>query len=102
MKLFKLISLCSLFIWLQTATANTYTVLNPNDSGTNSLRWAIDQANANSGPDAIQFNIGGGGMHTIMLNTPLPALTDTASVLIDGLSQPGAFAGTAPPQPPAR
>ena len=35
----------------------TYTVINSNDSGTGSLRWAIEQANNNSGLDTINVDV---------------------------------------------
>jgi len=66
---------------------NTYTVTNANDSGMNSLRDAIMQANGHGGFDSIVFNIPGTGMHTIPLSTPLPAITSPVS--IDGYTQPG-------------
>ncbi|MEJ2711025.1 MAG: hypothetical protein P8074_25680 [Anaerolineales bacterium] len=40
--------------------ASTYTVINTNDSGVGSLRWAINQVNASPGPDTIHFNITSG------------------------------------------
>lgn len=67
-----------------------YTVLNALDAGDDSLRWAIEQANANPGADEIHFNIGGGGAHTISLDSPLPAIVET--VTLDGATQPG-YAG---------
>jgi parallel beta-helix repeat protein len=69
--------------------ADTYTVTNTNDSGVGSLRWAINQANANPGADTITFNIPGAGVHTIAPLTALPALTGGGTT-IDGYSQPGA------------
>src|SRR6476646_7194241 len=48
-----------------------YTVTNTNDSGANSLRQAILNANGNTGPDTIQFNIPGAGVHTIIPLSPL-------------------------------
>ena len=57
------------------------------DSGSGSLRDAIDFANTNAGPDTISFDIAGSGTHTI---SPLSALPDiTSPVTIDGTSQPG-------------
>jgi len=41
----------------QPASAATYTVTTTADSGAGSLRWAIEQANANPGADGIDFNI---------------------------------------------
>ena len=68
-----------------------YTVINALDAGAGSLRDAIVSANANPGADFIQFNIPGVGPHTIILQTPLPNLTDT--ITIDGTTQPE-YAGT--------
>jgi hypothetical protein len=67
----------------------TYTVLNTNDSGPDSLRSAIAKANANPGLDTINFRIGA-GVRTISPLSALPDVTD--SVIIDGTTQPG-FAG---------
>jgi hypothetical protein len=69
----------------------TFTVLNTNDSGPDSLRQAILNANATPGADLITFNIGGGGVQTIEPLSPLPTITD--AVTIDGTTQPG-FAGS--------
>jgi hypothetical protein len=68
----------------------TYTVTSTNDSGLGSLRQAILAANANPGPDIIEFDIAGPGVHTIAVTTELPIIT--GPVIIDGWSQPG-FAG---------
>ena len=56
--------------------------------GNCSLRAAIEEANANSGTDTINFNIPGGGVHTINPASALPAVSDPT--IIDGYSQPGA------------
>ncbi len=56
-----------------------------------SLRQAILSVDGDSTPDVIDFNIGGGGPATIALTSPLPAITNTAT--IDGTSQHG-YAGT--------
>jgi parallel beta-helix repeat protein len=70
----------------------TFTVTNTNDSGSGSLRYAMESAALSPGHDAITFNIGGGGgAHTIAPNAPLPSILDT--VLIDATTQPG-YAGT--------
>src|SRR5262249_12732458 len=77
----------------------TFTVTTPADltqSGQvvpGSLRDAINRANLNPGPDTVNFNIGGSGVHTIVVSggftpaTPLPAIID--ALTIDGTSQPG-------------
>ncbi len=62
------------------------------DSGPGSLRQAIlDADSVNAGTLTIDFAIPGAGVQTIEPITPLPPIT--ASVLIDGTTQPG-FAGT--------
>ena len=70
-------------------------VRNTSDSGESSLRWAIETANTHpndpSGPDAVWFDIGGGGVQTIALSSALPTVTDP--VTIDGTRQPG-YAGS--------
>jgi uncharacterized repeat protein (TIGR01451 family) len=73
------------------AAAMTFNVLNTNDSGPDSLRQAIIDANANAGVDTINFNIPGPAPHTINLLSPLPVITE--GVTINGASQPD-FAGT--------
>ncbi len=65
----------------------TFTVTNNNNSGTGSLRQAITDANAAAGADDIVFNIGGGGVQTIDLLTPLPNIT--SQIKLDGTTQPG-------------
>ncbi len=62
-------------------------VTNTNDTGAGSLRQAILNANASAGPDVISFAIPGAGVRTITPATPLPTITDTAT--IDGTTQPG-------------
>lgn len=93
--------------------ASTYTVnsigddpdANPGDLicetatlGECTLRAAIQEVNAGAGGDTINFGIAGTGIHTL---TPASGYdTITQSVTIDGYSQPGAVANTAPsPQP---
>jgi FG-GAP-like repeat len=62
------------------------------DSGPGSLRQAILDTNSEAGLAlTIDFAIPGAGVQTIEPITPLPPIT--ASVLIDGTTQPG-FAGT--------
>jgi hypothetical protein len=69
------------------AGSTVFTVVNTNDSGSGSLRAAI--VNANGTPTSlIVFDIPGAGVQTIAPLSPLPPLT--ASVTIDGYTQPGA------------
>jgi hypothetical protein len=74
--------------------AATFTVTTTADSGAGSLRQAIFDANAAPGADTIAFNIAGPGVHTIVLASPLPFVTDV--VTIDGYTQPGSAVNTAP------
>ena len=70
------------------ALMSTFTVLNTNDSGPDSLRQAILDANAATGvTNAIAFDIPGAGVHTIEPLTALPTITNP--VTIDGTTQPG-------------
>src|SRR5205823_313903 len=71
-------------------TPPLYVVTTLLDSGPGSLRQAILDADANSGPAIIRFAIGT-GKATINLAFPLPAITEP--VILDGTSQPG-YAGT--------
>ncbi|MEN9672256.1 MAG: hypothetical protein RL553_521, partial [Planctomycetota bacterium] len=66
-----------------------FRVTNTLDSGPGSLRQAIDDANANAGPDIINFAITGspGAIQTITLATALPVIT--GQVTIDGTTQNG-------------
>ncbi len=69
----------------------TFTVINTNDDGSGSLREAMTASNFVACVDVIEFDIPGGGPHTITLASDLPTISET--VTIDGSSQPG-FAGT--------
>jgi len=70
----------------------TFVVRNTNDAGPDSLRAAIQAANATPDADTIRFNIPGAGPHTIAITSgALPKLT--APVTINGQSQPG-FSGS--------
>jgi hypothetical protein len=73
------------------APAATYLVTNTNNSGPNSLRQAIINANGNPGKDTITFDLAGANqsIRTISINTVLPAITDP--VVIDGSTQPDYF-----------
>src|SRR4029077_17678603 len=66
---------------------STFLVNNTGDSGAGSLRQAILDANAKVGSDIINFDIPGGGVHTIEPASDLPEISEL--VLIDGWSQPG-------------
>lgn len=72
--------------------ASTIVVTSTSDSGSGSLRQALISANAASGTQTIQFNLPGTCPQIILLQSPLPDITD--SVEIDGYSQPGASANT--------
>ena len=64
-------------------------------TGTCTLRAALTETNALfAEPNTIEFNIPGGGVHTISPNSPLPALLGAGSVKIDGYTQPGASPNT--------
>jgi CSLREA domain-containing protein len=58
--------------------------------GACTLRAAIAEANLAPGPNTIAFAIPGGGIRTIVLAQPLPALSDeTGPTTIDGYTEPG-------------
>jgi hypothetical protein len=84
-----LLLLCSVKQYAQTV----YTVIYTGDAGAQSspapgtLRWAVNQANANTGESIIDFNIPGPGPYTITLNSTLAVITKT--VTIDGTTQTG-------------
>ncbi len=68
----------------------TFVVTTTADSGSGSLRQAIQSANATATvADTINFNLPGTGPFTI---TALSPRTNTGPVTIDGYSQPGASA----------
>lgn len=69
-----------------------YEVANTNDSGVDSLRQAIIDANNNGGADGISFAIAGTDVHTITPASPLPLITD--QLTIDGYTQPGSSPNT--------
>lgn len=69
------------------------------DNGVGSLRWAIDQVNANNAnldkPRLIYFNIPSAAPHIIMLSSPLPVINKGA--FIDGFLQPAnGYTGSSP------
>ena len=88
-------TLCSLgfvFFLMQPCWSATIVVVNTNDSGTGSLRAAIEFANNNPGFDQILFNISGVGPHEIFPLSQLPSLMGPTE--ISGYSQPGAVMAT--------
>lgn len=85
-KLLVIVLLCS----TGTAAGETFVVVNTDDSGSGSLRWAIDEANATAGLDTVYFSIPGSPPFTIQPQSPLPGITDP--LCIDGTTQPG-YAG---------
>src|SRR5262245_33990770 len=82
---------------------NALVVTNTNDSGPGSLRQAILDANAGSGPATITFNIPAadpgfaGGVFTIRPSSLLPVVRNNTT--IDGASQSG-FGGDTNPNGP--
>jgi titin len=79
---------------------SVFTVINTNDAGPGSLRQAILDANANVGPDTIEFTIPGAGPHAISPAAPLPPLEDlSGGTTIDGRTQT-AFGGDGNPLGP--
>ena len=82
--------------WMEDRThqssLQTLVVDNTADSGSGSLRQAIIAADETTGGTVtIDFDIPGSGVQTITPQTALPSIT--ASVFVDGFSQPG-YAGT--------
>jgi len=71
-----------------------FTVTNTLDNGNpGSLRWAINQANADADPVSnINFYIPGSGLQTIAPTSALPTITHP--VVIDGYTQPGSSLNT--------
>src|SRR4029079_13825422 len=75
------------------AVVAPFSVGNTNDSGPGSLRQAILEANAAPGTThVLSFAIPGAGVHTITLQSPLPAIM--SPLVIDGTTQPGYAIGT--------
>ncbi|MEO5719159.1 MAG: hypothetical protein ABIR29_11370 [Chthoniobacterales bacterium] len=89
MKTNSLVALLALSL-VGVAAADTFTVVNADDSGPGSLRIAITDANAHPNidldvPDVIAFAIPGAGVHTITPISVYPSITDP--VVIDGYTQ---------------
>ena len=72
----------AILVFCTRSFADTFTVINTDDSGAGSLRQAITDANANLGSDTIDFAIPGAGQKTIALLSELPAIGET--VIMDG------------------
>ena len=70
---------------------NTLVVSNTNDSGSGSLRQAILDADADTTPNTIVFNMNGAQTITLAPQSLLPSITQT--VVIDGTTE-GGYAGT--------
>jgi parallel beta-helix repeat protein len=68
------------------------TVTDDDDDGVGTLRAMITQANAQPGPDRINFNLNGNGVKTIVIESALPALTET--LVINGYTQAEASENT--------
>jgi CSLREA domain-containing protein len=87
-------SLCIMFFIcdFHAVRANTYEVINVNNTGAGSFRQAITDANANAGPDSINFNIAGTGPFSIVLASALPNIS--GAIIINGTTQPGFVSGT--------
>jgi len=77
------------------APSAEYTVTNSTDSGTGSLRWAIQQANSHPGPDTIYFSDGMTGK-TISPASSLPALTDDGTLIDASGNWSGSWPGGKP------
>ncbi len=74
-------------LW-QPGHADVYRVRNNQDSGTDSLRWAIEQANAHVGRDKVLFAPTMAGK-VIKPATLLPNLTDAQTVIIGDIDDDG-------------
>ncbi len=81
------IAILTLSVATPAVRANTFTVTTTADSGAGSLRKAIQDANARSGTDTIDFNLSGTGPFVIKPATRLPTLT--GKVTLDATTQPG-------------
>ena len=76
------IACCAIFlIGISSAQAATFDVSNTADIGPGSLRSAITLANTTAGADTITFSVASG---TITLASPLPAITETVSIVNAG------------------
>jgi hypothetical protein len=85
----RLLSL-TLALLVPSLRAAVFSVTSNADQGAGSLRQAILDANANPGPDVIEFHISAVKFYTITIPTDLPEITE--AVLLDGSTQTG-YAG---------
>jgi hypothetical protein len=69
------------FSAIQNLNAAIFEVTNTNDNGTNSFRWALEQANSNAGADIINITTIG----SVLLSSNLPQITDDLTINGDGL-----------------
>jgi len=73
------------------SNATDFSVINNNDTGVGSLRWAIESANADtSPPHTIVFSIAGDGPHVITTVTELPQVERETSIDASGEAIAGA------------
>jgi len=63
---------CLVTLAISSGKAEVFTVTNTNDSGPGSFAQAVTDANTTFGPDTIDFNIPGPGVHTISLSPDNP------------------------------
>jgi hypothetical protein len=77
------------------ASAGTFVVTNTNDDGFGSLRNAIILANANLGPDEIEFALP--PMSVIQPLTPLPTITNAVAIGVTRIADLRIFGGLLPP-----
>jgi len=82
-----LLAVSAIFAGVVSSNAATFTVINTNNTGTGSLRWAITNAMASTAPRVVDFNIPGPGPHTIKVVAAYPFITNVISILGD--TQPG-------------
>ena len=71
---------------------STFTVTSTADSGPGTLRYAINEANAEGGSNTIAFDIPGSGPQVISPMSELPPII--SPVTIDGYTQPGSSPNT--------
>src|SRR4051812_24576273 len=75
-----LVALALPFLPAQDVRADSFTVTNLNNDGSNSLRAAIDAANLTSGPDTINFAPGLTGTLTLASELTISDTTGTTTI----------------------